>query len=175
MKVGLALGAAVFAAAACSGSSLQPDAAGQLQLDGAAGDRAIPPGGFVTADVDGVTVRAEMQAAAYWFNGIQEGYLGIGAQSAEWQWVFVLQNTVGPGTCPGVGYIVLQPVGAPTMGRATYAAGGACATNVTAAAPAVGDMLEGTFTATLRGLGGGLQPATVTNGAFRVPRIADGL
>ena len=49
-------------------------------------------------------------------------------------------------------------------------ANGACDVDVTAAAPDVGDVLEGTFTATLDQVSGTMLKQ-VTGGSFRVPRI----
>jgi len=169
VKVGLALVAAV-AAASCSGSSSQRDAGGQVQPDGAGGDTTIPTGGFITGDVDGVTIRAEMQAIAYWWSGIQDGSIGAEAQNADWQWILIVSNSTNGNACAG-GYVVLQKPGMATMAFGSYGAEGACAVTVTAAAPNVGDVLEGTFTATLDQVSGSLLKQ-VTNGAFRVPRVA---
>ena len=170
MKRGLAWVALGLAAAACSTTQLQRDA-GQLPVDATFADGAIPPGGFVTGDLEGSTVRTDRQAVAYWFSGIQQGFLGVEAHDDQWQWVLVIRNAVGSWKCPSDGYIVLQPLDSPTAGRATYWAGGSCAFEITRAAD-VGGMFEGTFTATIVRTGGGM-PATVTKGAFHVPRIAD--
>ena len=164
MTLGLAWVALGLAAAACSTA--------QLQRNATVADGAIPPGGFVTGDVDGVTLRTGRHAVAYWFSGIQEGFLGVEAQEEQWQWVLVIRNAVGRRTCPADGYIVLQPVDSAAMARATYAAGGTCAFEITRAA-GVGEVLEGTFTATIARVVGSKTPMTVTNGAFHVPRIAD--
>jgi len=160
-----------LAAAACSTTQLQRDA-GQLPVDATFADGAIPPGGFVTGDLEGSTVRTDRQAVAYWFSGIQQGFLGVEAQDDQWQWVLVIRNAVGHWKCPGDGYIILQPLDSPRSGRATYAAGGTCAFEITHAA-GVNEILEGTFTATIARMVGSAMPATVTNGAFHVPRIAD--
>ena len=172
MKRGLAWVALGLAAAACSTTQLQRDA-GQLPVDATFADGAIPPGGFVTGDVDGVTLRTDHHAVAYWFSGIQEGFLGVEAQEEQWQWVLVIRNAVGHWTCPADGSIVLQPVDSSASGLSTSATGGACAFEVTSA-PEVGGVFEGTFTATIARLTGTMRaPAAVTNGAFRVPRVAD--
>jgi hypothetical protein len=171
MRLGLAAALCAFAAS-CYHTTLQLDAGGgPLQPDAAAADAPLPTGGFISADVDGVTIRAEMQAVSYWWSGIQEGWIGAEAQNGEWQWNLVVRNAPGPTACLGGGYVGLQPVDAPAMGYGTFGTDGACAAELTAAAPSVGDVLEGTFTGTLDQLSGpGVKQ--VTNGAFRVPRIA---
>jgi hypothetical protein len=168
MRAAGALSVVALAAASCSESRLQPDASGQLQPDAGGADATIPSGGFITAEVDGVTIRAEMQAVSYWWSGLQEGWIEADAKTAELQWVLILQNLTGPATS---GYAVLQPVDAPTAGRASYNTGGVFAVDVTSAALDVGYVLAGTFTATIARLGGSM-PATVSNGAFILPRIA---
>ena len=130
-------------------------------------DAPLPTGGFITAEVDGVTIRAELQAVSYWWSGLQQGWIEADAQNAEWQWVLILRNAPGP----ACGYVVLQPVNASTMAFATYGSDGACDVDLTAAAPDVGDVLEGTFTATLDQVSGSMLKQ-VTSGSFRVPRIA---
>lgn len=49
--------------------------------------------------------------------------------------------------------------------------GGACSIQVTAAAPNVGDVVRGTFTATLVDIGNAARTLVVTEGAFEVPRL----
>ena len=170
MKVGLAWAALGPAAIACSTATLPRDGV-QRPRDATFADSGIPSGGFVTVNLEGSTVRTDRRAVAYWFSGIKQGFLGVEAQDDQWQWVLVIRNAVGSWKCPSDGYIVLQPLDSPTAGRATYWAGGSCAFEITRAAD-VGGMFEGTFTATIVRTGGGM-PATVTKGAFHVPRIAD--
>jgi len=153
-------------ATSCYHTTLQLDA-GALQPDGATTETALPTGGFITGDVDGVTIRAELQAVSYWWSGLQQGWIEADAQNAEWQWVLILRNVPGP----ACGYVLLQPVNVSTMTFASYGMYGACDVDVTAAAPDVGDVLEGTFTATLDQVSGTMLKQ-VTAGSFRVPRIA---
>jgi hypothetical protein len=162
---------AVFglAAASCYGTTLQLDA-GPLQPDDAGRDAALPTGGFITADVDGITIRAEMRAVSYWWSGLQQGFIEADAQNADWQWALILRNVAGPAGCVG-GYIVLQPVNAAAMAYGTFGSEGACAVDLMAPAANVGDVLGGTFTATLDQMSGPMLKQ-VTNGSFRVPRIA---
>ena len=167
MRLGVVVAVFGLAAASCYHTTLQLDA-GQLQPDSATTDGAIPTGGFITAEVDGVTIRAETKAVSYWWSGLQQGWIEADAENAEWQWVLILRNTTGSAAC---GYIVLQPVDTPTMAFASYGADGACAVTLTAAAPDVGDVIEGTFTATLDQVSGQMLKQ-VTGGSFRVPRIA---
>lgn len=172
MKVGLAWAALGPAAIACSTATLPRDGV-QRPRDATFADSGIPSGGFVTGNLEGSTVRTDRRAVAYWFSGIKQGFLGVEAQDDQWQWVLVIRNAVGHWTCPADGSIVLQPVDSSASGLSTSATGGACAFEVTSA-PEVGGVFEGTFTATIARLTGTMRaPAAVTNGAFRVPRVAD--
>jgi hypothetical protein len=149
---------------ACSSQTLAPPDAG-----GAGGTGGSPSsGGFITGDVDGVTVRGETQAVSYWWSGLLEGWLAAEGSTAEWTWTLIVQNVAGPAACS---YALLAPAGDANKAFASYAQpDGRCDVTVTAAAPNVGDNLEGTFTATLVR---GTTAKVVTNGAFRVPRIAE--
>ena len=101
----------------------------------------LPTGGFITADVDGVTIRGEMQAVSYWWSGIQEGCIASEAQNAEWQWAPRPAQRDRPG---GVRRRLHLPAAGCTraaMAFGSFSAGGACAADVTAAAPNVGDVL----------------------------------
>ena len=167
MNVPLALAAVALSGAACSGAQLQPDA-GQLQVDAAGVDAAIPPGGYIAADVNGVTIRAETMAAAYSWSGLQDGWLDIEARNSDWLWALVVQNVPGPSAGA---YAVLYPVATPNMVFTSFANGGACAATVTVAASNAGEFLEGTFTATLDRMGGASMPKMVVNGSFRLPRV----
>jgi hypothetical protein len=172
VRAAAVIATATLAAASCS-SSLQPPDAGGLDTGGAeaAGvDTTIPAGGFISADVDGVTIRAELHAGAFFWSGIADGWLDAEARNDEWAWVLLTQNAASPAAVTN-GYVVLYPRATPTMSFASYATGGASAVTVTAAAPDPGDMLEGTFTATLNRLGNTTLTKTVTNGAFRLPRV----
>jgi hypothetical protein len=163
----LATAALAAACASCSSSLAQPDA-GTLGTDGGA-DTAIPPGGFITAEVDGVTLRAELQAGAYFWSGIQAGWLDAEARNDESIWAILLENRISSGATNG--YIILYPTGVATMSFASYVGDGASAVSVTMTAAGPGDILEGTFTATLNRMGGPAMTKVVTNGAFRVPRV----
>lgn len=175
--------AAVLATTACSAAQSRSDA-GQIQTDSAApdlapppadagsNDDAIPAGGFITGDVDGVTLRADVGAAAFWYAGLQQGWIEAAAHTSEWTWAFAfLNNTGARAGCSG-GNVLLLTITGTGMNAATYNAGGACMDEVTHPAPNVGDWLDGTFTATLVTTDGKTKK-TVTNGAFHVPRIAD--
>ena len=122
--------------------------------------------GFITGTVDGVVVRADFDPKA----GVQ-GVLGgriwmvAGTNAATTrEWNVYVQNHVGMHDC-GQGWVGLfDGNGDPRSDQ-----GGSCSVDVTAAAPAIGDVIEGTFTATLKST----MPArtvTVTDGAFRVVR-----
>jgi hypothetical protein len=159
----VALGLSLLVAACSSQTLAPPDAGGP----GGAGGRP-GAGGFITGDVDGVTVRGETQAVSYWYQGLLEGWLLAEGSTAEWTWMLLINNRTGPGACS---YGLLAPAGDTTRAFASYVLpDGRCDVTVTATAPNVGDNLEGTFTATLKR---GTTVKVVTNGAFRVPRIAE--
>jgi hypothetical protein len=176
---------AALSVAACSASQSRSDA-GQIQTDAAGmndvralpdavvGDDAIPAGGFITGDVDGVTIRGEMLAAAYRYDGLQVGWIQASARAGDWAWaVGFLNNTGSQVKCAGGNVLLLAVTGSATsMNAATYYNGGDCTDEVTHPAPNVGDWLDGTFTATLVTMDGKTKK-TVTNGAFHVPRVAD--
>jgi len=136
---------------------------------GAAGTGAVA---FITGDVDGVTVRGEMQARAYWFQGLVQGELALEAHAPEWDWYLVITNSTAGNACAS-GYGQLIKAGSQTDGFASFKGGATCTVTVTHSAPNVGDVLEGTFSGSwLAIVGEGMK--TITNGSFRVARIADG-
>jgi hypothetical protein len=176
--------AALLVAGGCSSSQSRADA-GQIQTDSAGVDlapppvdatgsnEAIPPGGFITGDVDGVTIRAEVGAVAFWYDGLQPGWIEAAAHTADWTWGLAFLNTTGAKVGCSGGNVLLITITGAGMTSATYFSGGSCTTDeVTHPAPNVGDWLDGTFTATLVTMDGSTKH-TVTNGAFHVPRIAD--
>jgi hypothetical protein len=129
-------------------------------------------GAFITGDVDGVTVRGEMLARAYWFQGLVQGELALEAHTQEWDWYLVITNSTAGNACSS-GYGQLIKAGTQTDGFASFKGGATCTVTVTHSAPNVGDVLEGTFSGTwLAIVGEGMK--TITNGSFRVPRIVDG-
>jgi hypothetical protein len=159
----LAIALALLGAACSSQTLAPPDAGGPGGVGGSPGS-----GGFITGDVDGVRVRGETQAVSYWWSGLLDGWLAAEGSTAEWTWMLIVKNLAGPAACS---YAMLTPPGDPTKTFASYVEpDGRCDVTVTAAAPNVGDNLEGTFTATLVR---GTMAKVVTNGAFRLPRIAE--
>ena len=168
MRFCLALAALGIAAASCSSSPLQRDA-GQLPIDALGGDVAPPQGNFfIMADVDGVTIRAEMQAGAYFWSGIVDGWLDVEARNGQTVWAISVLNTLGSRIDAD---LTLYDVGSTTAIFASYTANGTSEVTVTATAPHAGDILEGTFSATLNRIGGPPQTRVVTNGSFRLPRV----
>ena len=155
---------------ACSGGSA---AAGDAAagVDGAPGLDAAHPGDFISADVDGVPVRAELTPTAG-TKGLAYGLIWVvaGKTSAADGWNLYILNNVGTNDCP-TNWIALFQSG-PTLRSDNP--GASCSVTVTAAAPALGDVIEGAFNATLTAVPE--PPATVgaahavTNGAFHVTR-----
>jgi hypothetical protein len=125
---------------------------------------------YVTAVVDGVEIVADMSAYTYWFQGLLPGYVTIEARNAEWQWYIVTREIVHPNGCS---YITLGevPENISTI-AGSYTEGANCTVNVTMEAPNTGDVLEGTFSAVLKAYVAS-EPVTVSEGRFRVPRLAE--
>ena len=112
-----------------------------------------------------VRVEAELKsgtvglaAGQIWVNA---GPLGASA------WNLYISNSVGVSACRP-DWIALFD--APGGGDLRSDAGGSCSVTVTAAAPALGDVIEGTFSATLKTMTSNPRTAVVTNGAFHVTR-----
>lgn len=128
-------------------------------------------GDFITADVDGVTVRAAFEPAGG-TTGVEAGeiWLVAGKTSMLDGWNVYVPNSVGTTACPPAWLALFQP-DSPVV--CSDGPGATCSVTITAAAPALGDVVEGTFTATLSTFGA--EPSTaraavVTNGAFHVTR-----
>jgi len=128
-------------------------------------------GGFISADVDGVNVRAAFEPAAG-TSGVEAGEIWVvaGKTSMIDGWSVYISNSVGTTTCPPSWLALFEPEN-PVV--CSDGPGATCSVTVTAAAPAMGDVIEGTFTATLSPFGA--DPATahttvVTNGVFHVTR-----
>jgi hypothetical protein len=125
---------------------------------------------FISAIVDGVPIRAEMNVQALWFQGLLEGSVGLEGSTAEQRFDFVLDDYVSPNACT---YLVLSSLPLDQgQGAGSFVEGGSCEAMLTAAAPNVGDILEGTFSAVV-GMFNGTPLVTLTDGRFRAPRVAD--
>jgi hypothetical protein len=128
---------------------------------------AAHPGDFISADVDGTTVRAELMPAAGTMGLTSDALIwaSAGTTSTTLGWNFYVPNAAGTFSCPPSWMALFEP------GRIFLAdAAGSCSITVTQAAPALGDVLEGTFSATLKTTSSTPQTAVVTNGAFHVTR-----
>ena len=162
-------GASGGASGSAGGVGASGGASGSAGASGAGGSAIA--GYYITGDVDGVTVRAEMGAVAYWWSGIVTGTIAADASAASWAWSLIVVNGTNVASNCSAAEIFLYPPGHPEMGFAK-SNGGSCSVQVTQAAPNVGDILEGTFTATLANPAQ-TQTKQVTNGRFRVPRVAE--
>jgi hypothetical protein len=169
MNKALLCGLAATLIACSSGGASSPDASGG---SGGAGGTGGASGYFITAEVDGVTMRAETNVRAYWFQGLQPGYLGLTASGSGWSWELVMVNMTGTPAC-GTASVQLNYDDTSMGSYGTFHAGDACAFTVSSAAPAVGDVLEGTFSAMMSGMPTTNPDRVATNGSFRVPRVAD--
>lgn len=116
---------------------------------------------------------ARLDASAYWWTGIQEGTIAFQANDGVRAWFFVTYaSSVAVNACAG-GYMVLADVPEdPVTDVASYSQGASATCKITQEAPNVGDVLEGTFSAELKSVIGALS-VSVTEGSFRVPRIAE--
>ena len=114
-----------------------------------------------------------MELVAYWQQDLNPAFIKIEARSSEWNWTLSTENKISaPNTCNAGSITLFRRVGS-TIGYTSFLGGGSCCVQVTRAAPAVGDVLEGTFSGTLVVFGDSTMTATITNGRFRVPRVAD--
>jgi hypothetical protein len=176
LKLSLGLfmvGLLAFSAGGCGGGTLSGNDAAtgldaQIMADGAVPLDAAHPGDFVSADVDGVTMRGEFGPAAGTM-GLADGQIWINAgfTSKTTGWLLYIQNSVGTTTC-SPSWIALFGSSGGTL--RSDSPGGSCSVTVTAPAPALGDVVEGTFTATLGRAVTPASTAAVTNGVFRVTR-----
>jgi hypothetical protein len=134
--------------------------------DGSIPVDAVHPGDFIAADVDGVNVRGQFQPKAG-TNGLADGqiWLNAGTTSNLNGWSLYIQNSVGTSACLPNWIALFEG----TTKRSDNP-GGSCSVTVTAAAPALGDVIEGTFTATLTTAATPPAIAAVTNGSFNVTR-----
>jgi hypothetical protein len=135
---------------------------------GCGGGSAKADASFITGDVDGVTIRAELSPGCGTFADGQ-----IWAEAEEtlpgMSWTLYMNNSVGTTECPSA-YVDLGDNFGDARPRVISTRPGAtCSVTVTAAAPAIGDVLEGTFSMTVPAMppDPGVE---VTNGAFRVRR-----
>lgn len=161
----------------CGGGSAKTDAAnggdaligpdGRVTVDGPPALDASQAASFITGDVDGVTVRVETDFMAG-TAGLAAGQIWVNGGITGPAWNVWVTNSVGTSQCPPDWIAVYDPPGG---GGTLRSEGGTCAVTVTRAAPAVGDVIEGTFTATLKTMApSDPRTATVTNGAFHVTR-----
>jgi hypothetical protein len=124
----------------------------------------------VSAVVDGVPIRAEMNVQAYWFQGLLDGWLELQGATEDRVFYVVLLNALSDDACS---YLVFAPLPfEPFTAAGSYVEGGSCDVTVTATAPAVGDIIEGTFSAVVGPLGASPLLA-LTDGRFRAPRTPD--
>ena len=182
----LALGLCAISLGACGGGSAKSDGATDAAMDATGGDASTGPdgritadgppafdgsqvGSFITGDVDGVTVRVEAGFMAG-TSGLGAGQIFVnGGPASGAAWNVWVTNGVGTSACPPDWIAVYDPPGG--GGTLRSDAGGACTVTVTKAAAAVGDIIEGTFTATLKTMPPSEpRTAAVTNGAFHVTR-----
>ena len=139
---------------------------GRITVDGPPAIDSATTGGFVTADVDGVMVRVDIDVKSG-TSGLGPGQIWITAGTTSTDaWNLYIANSVGTSTCPPDWVALFEDTG-----DLLRSEGGSCSVAVTAAAPELGDVIEGTFTATLKMMSSeGPRTATVTNGAFHVTR-----
>jgi hypothetical protein len=129
---------------------------------------------FITGEVDGVTMRGETNVRARWYQGLLEGFLGLSAEIGNgWSWELTIRNETGNPSC-GIAAVILNQSGPEMVSFGTFDTRTSCTFEVSAAAPNVGDVIEGMFTATLSALPTTSPDRVVTGGAFRVVRVEPG-
>ena len=120
--------------------------------------------------MDGVEQVATEHAGAFTPAWLSSGDLLVEADDGGWSWDLNIRNEVSVDACAAE-HILLQTKNVfPAHGFDSLATGGACNVQVTRAAPNVGDVIEGIFSAVLPELSGTTRKV-VTNGRFRVHRI----
>jgi hypothetical protein len=125
---------------------------------------------FVGAVVDGVPTRAEWGVQAYWFKGLLDGWLMVEGHTDDRVFNLLVMNALSSDACS---YMVFGDLPrTSTTDRGSFVEGGSCSVKVTATAPNIGDVLEGTFSG-LVGAIGVSRILTVTDGRFRAPRPPD--
>jgi hypothetical protein len=123
--------------------------------------------------VDGELIHATGSAEAYYFSGIEEGYLILNAETPNWNWALVVENYEGAFSC-GVATFVLihKETEASRMSGVDVEP---CSASIDQAAPLFGDVIAGSFSGRIRTTNPQDPWATVTNGTFRLQRREDGL
>ncbi len=159
LSFAVTLGLFALSQGACGGKS-----ANAVTFDGAYSS------GYITGDVNGTTVRAELMPSAG-ISGVADGliWLNAGTTSVGLGWTLYVDNSVGT-TTDGANWIALFQTGNTLRSDSE---GGTSTVTVTTAAPALGDIVEGTFTATVAATGTNPETGVVTNGAFHVQRNHD--
>jgi hypothetical protein len=160
-------GRSATAGDASTGGDGPPGIDGRITVDSKPAWDGTRAGDFVTGDIDGMTVRAEVQPTSGTV-GLAAGqiWVNVGLTTNLNGWSLYIPNSVGTSECPP-DWVALFEASGDTLRSDT----GSCSVTVTAAAPALGDVVEGTFTATLKTLAPDApRTAAVTNGAFHVTR-----
>lgn len=161
-------GGAPAGGGAGTGGSGSGGKAGGSGASGAAGKVAGTTGASIAADIDGVTVLADLEARSLWFQGLADFSIALTASTKTQRWFILTDNAVGTTTCLSGGYYIELTAEDPAPGGATHKDPGTCNVTLSAAAPEMGDVVEGTFSATLVD---GDAVHEVTNGSFHLPRI----
>lgn len=159
---------------ACGGGGMAADggggAAGGIAGGGGAsagsGGTGVGGGGFfITGTVDGVVRRVESNLDAGTDGLLDANSIWLVATGTPASWTIYVQNRITTHDC-GFAFIMLSD----DMGAVSDQFPTSCSVTITSAAPNVGDIVAGTFTATLAAGGSQVRTATVTDGAFRVMR-----
>lgn len=163
-------GTSAGGAPAAGGAPGAGGTSGLAGAGGAAGDGGAPaftdPGGdFIYGVVDGTPLLADQDVTARPFLG-QLNQFQVSAGTGAWQWDMVVQYTSASDSNVCIQILLQTEHVIPNVGYASLATGGSCNVQITRAAPSVGDILEGTFSAVLPQLGGSVTKVA-TQGRFR--------
>lgn len=160
-------------ASGTGGGGASSSSTGSTQAGSSGGSQATGSEYFIRADLDGETLTATAEVSAAWFWGLLDGSIWVTGTDGARTWNFMIRNFEGNDACAG-GYITLDgPAYPQPAGLATFWEGGTCAVTVTRAAPNVGDVIEGSFGATLAASPDPALSVAVTNGRFRALRGPD--
>jgi hypothetical protein len=127
---------------------------------------------FIEGLFDGERIVAESDVRGRWFQGLNPGWLELRAQGEGITWfIYVREGTVDQSCGTATITLLREDAGQAVYFLSGWSGDADPCTLVVAEPPGpVGEVIEGTFTATLSPLG---QPGSVAEGSFRVPRLED--
>jgi hypothetical protein len=149
-------------------------AGGHAAGNGGTGNGGAPSNSefFIEGLFDGERIVAESDVGGRWFQNLAPGWLELRAQREDITWfIYVREGTVDQSCGAATITLAREDARQVVYFLSGWKADDDPCTLVVAEPPgSVGEVIEGTFTATLSSLG---QPGSVAEGSFRVPRLED--